>query len=250
MKRLLTLLLTLTIFLTSVVQAEVSREQEFLKNLFNNLNSGMMQLNQIDENLVKDMKLSKFEKKLDKILRKIQIKNSKMIEHGSPDEIYDQYHNFKKTLLAENQDNYWESTFLSIEKTQSSTSLPEKEWLKKINSDEFREKFKNDILTEVRSSGSVHNYFKKIKQKLKALRSDQIDFPIEYVILSTLALMIIVGIFILIFFPIGGVAFIIGLSCIGTPMLFFLGLAIRQIIDPITCHSKQLVNFNNYKNLV
>jgi hypothetical protein len=195
------------------------------------------------------MSLKRFEKKLDKILKKIQAKNNKLIVDGSSDDIYNQYHQFKKTLLNGNQSTYWTDTFASIENENPSTSLPEKAWLTKINSDHFRAQFKNDIMNDVQESGSVHAYYKKIKKQLKELKSNQVDFPIEYVVLSTITLMIIVGIILLVFCPVGGIAFVVGLSCVGTPMIFFLGLMIRQIIDPITCSTKSLNRDNTFLKL-
>jgi hypothetical protein len=243
MKKLISLFLTFTFLLTSLAQAEVSAEQEMMKNLMLTLESGSAHLNFIQEHHVKEMDLIKFEQKLDKTLKKIQKRNEKLILEGSSDEIYSQYHKFKKTLLNNDQQDYWSHAFSKIESESTSTTLPEKEWLKKINSDEYREKYKKELMEDIAQSGSVHAYFKKIKLQLKDLKKKQFDFPIEYFVLLTITLMIIVGIFLLIFCPVGGVAFIVGLSCVGTPMLFFMGLMIRQLIDPITC----LIEIQNHK---
>lgn len=244
MKKLLSMFLTICFFMSSLVHAEVAAEFEVMKQLSTNLETGKIHFNQLDETKMKDMSLSKFEERLTKALVKIQKRNNKILENGSPDEIAGKYRKLKKSLLQDDRDLYWSNVFIDIEKDSDSSSLPEKEWLRKINSDEFRDKFKSELMDDVRNSGSVRAYYKGLKKKLNELKRQEVDFPIEHVLLVTFALMIIVGIFLIIFCPIGGAAFVIGLVCVSTPMVFFLILMIRQLIDPITCyangHEKEL----------
>jgi len=235
MKKLISLMLSACFLMTSIVHAEVSAETEMMKLVAVNLENGQFHFNQIDENQIKDMSLQKFEMKLDKTLKKIQTRNAKILSEGTADEIHQKYDKFKKTLLSNDHDSYWSNVFNDIEKESDGSYLPQKGWLKKLNSDEYRDKFKSELMEDVRSSGSVRGYYKDVKKKLKNLKKSDIDFPIEHVVLITMALMIIVGIFLMIFFPVGGVAFIVGIACAGTPVLFMLILIIRQLVDPITC---------------
>jgi hypothetical protein len=223
--------------MSSLVQAEVAAEFEVMKQLSTNLETGKIHFNQLDETKMKDMSISKFEERLTKALVKIQKRNNKILENGSPDEIAGKYRKLKKSLLQNDRDLYWSNVFIDIEKDSDSSSLPEKEWLRRINSDEFRDKFKRELMDDIRNSGSVRAYYKSLKKKLNELKKQEVNFTIEHVLLVTFALMIIVGIFLIIFCPIGGAAFVIGLICVSTPMVFFMILMIRQLIDPITCYS-------------
>lgn len=237
MKKLLSVFLSICFLMSSVVHAEVSAEWEMQKQFLINLESGKVHFNQLDEMKMGGMSLETFESKLEKALMKIQKRNNKILEEGTADVIASKYHKMKKTLLQNDRDSFWANHFLDIEKEVETSYLPEKGWLKKINSNEFRDKFKNDVMDDVKASGSVKSYYKTLKKKLFHLKKNEMDFPIEHVLLVTFALMIIVGIFLIIFCPIGGAAFLAGLLCVSTPMVFFLILLIRQLIDPITCQT-------------
>ena len=247
MKKLISFVLTICFLTSSLVQAEAGAEYEMMRLLSSNLENGKVHFNQLDETKMTDMSLERFEEKLSKTLIRIQKKNNKVLEHGTADEIANKYQKIKKTLLQNDHGFYWGKIFADIEK-DGSTSIPkEKAWLGKINNDDFRSQFKDDLMEDVQRSGSVGKYYKELKKKLLELKKQDVDIPIEHILLTTFALMIIIGIFLLVFSPIGAVAFVVGLACVSTPMVFFLALIIRQLIDPITCFnqsaSKQL-NFN------
>jgi len=242
MKKLISLLLTVCFLSSSMVQAEVGAEVELMRLAASNLEDGKIHFNQLDETKMADMSLKKFEDKLTKALIKIQKRNDKVLQSGTADEIASKYQKLKKTFLQYDHDLYWSHVFIDIENDGGSTYPVEKGWLAKINNDDFRDQFKNDLMEDVKRSGSVKAYYKILKKKLRDLKKQNTDFPLEHVLLMTFALMIIVGIFLMIFSPIGAVAFVVGLACVGTPMVFFLFILIRQLIDPITCQNVQINN--------
>ena len=245
MTKFISLFMCVCFLSASLVQAEVGAELELMRFAASSLEDGKIHFNQLDETKMGDMSLKKFEEKLTKSLVKIQKRNNKILESGTADEIASKYQKLKKTFLQYDHDLYWSHVFTDIEKDSGSTYPVEKGWLAKINNDHFRDQFKNDLMEDVKLSGSVRAYYKSLKKKLRDLKKQNTDFPFEHVLLVTFALMIIVGIFLMIFSPVGALAFAVGLACVGTPMVFFLFILIRQLIDPITCPNVQLNN--NFK---